>query len=383
MLLKEVTLEDLRQAARTGGLPDTPERQAASRGHPGIPAALSGVQPFYRFNMPSGKIRQDTAGQAVADQLMDSQRGRLNEFGQSLGEGYDYPSYADLPESMTGMLRDADDDFPDQRNEASYGTIGADETRHDPDSGNLNPDRMSFPDGSMPDTMTVQPPEVTSSIDAGFFPKTLQGAQADNPKSRRRFERGYDSNMKNYGPARNRQRRRNRSSSEIARELELGPSDDKSHLGEEYGPIVQNPDNYGRTSSYDPFSYKNRIQTQEPVEDTEFADLSRPPEGRNPAQMQQLGQQLAGFPEFPEGVEQDYDLRDEQNTAQANRAKSLASQSAQQSTASPMDAAMQALGSRKAEQAARVPKPVQRSALNTRRGRRGQGPNSRRNRNRR
>jgi hypothetical protein len=117
-------------------------------------------------------------------------------------------------------------------------------------------------------------------------------------------------------------------------------------------------------------------------EDLLFDDLSRPPEGRNPAQMEQIGQQLAGFPPFPEGVEQDYDLRDEQESAQANRASSLASQSAQSSTASPMDAAMQALGNRKTEEAARVPAPVERRPLNTRRGGRGQGPNSRRNRRR-
>lgn len=360
MLLKEVTLEDLRQAARTGGLPDTHERRAASLGHPGIPAALSGVEPFRRF--PDGQT-STTAGQPMAERIMAAQRGRLNEFGQSLGEGYDLPALSDLPESVSNEMAN-------------------DEARHDPDSGNLNADRMSFPDESMPDPMTVQPPEVTSSMDAGFFPKTLQGLQADNPETRRRFERDYDDNMATEGPARNRVELRRRSQQEIARGRRYGSDD--SHLGEEYGPIVQNPRNYGYNHRYDPFSYKNRIQTQEPVEDTEFADLSRPPEGRNPAQMQQLGQQLAGFPEFPEGVEQDYDLRDEQNTAQANRAKSLAARSAQQSTASPMDAAMQALGNRKTEEAARVPKPVQRKPLNQQgrnRGR-GRGRNSQRNRRR-
>lgn len=339
MLLKEVTLEDLRQAARTGGLPDTPERRAASRGHPGIPAALSGIEPFRRF--ADGQT-STTAGQPMAERMMAAQRGRLNEFGQSLGEGHDSPALFDLPESVSDEMM-----------------IG--EAHH----GN-DPELSSF-DDSMPDTMTVQPPEVTSSIDAGFFPKTLQGKQADNPEVQRSFAEGYDSNMENYGPARNRGRRRDGS------------------LGEEYGPIVQNPRNYsqmGGDNNYDPFSYKNRIQTQELVDDTEFDDDSRPPEGRNPAQMQQLGQQLAGFPEFPEGVEQDYDLRDEQNTAQANRARSLDARSVQPSTASPMDAAMQALGNKKTEEAARVPAPVQRRALNTRRGGRGRGPNSQRNRRR-
>jgi len=341
MLLKEVTLEDLRQAARTGGLPDTPERQAASDGHPGIPAALSGVEPFYRFNMPSGKIRQDTAGQAVAERIMDAQRGRLNEFGQPHEEGYDPAAYKDLPDSVKNEML-------------------IDEVRHDDD-----PELPVF-DDSMPDPMTVQPPEVTSSMDAGFFPRTLQGLQADNPEAQKRFAQNYDFNMRMGGPARNRRR------------------DRSGNVGEEYGPIVQNPRNYDRPHSYDPFSFKNRIQTQEPVDDTEFADLSRPPEGRNPAQMEQLGQQLADFPPFPEGVEQDYDLRDEQESAQANRARSLAPQSAQQSTASPMDAAMQALGNRKTEEAARVPPPVKVTPLNQR-GRnkgRGRGRNSQRNRRR-
>jgi hypothetical protein len=259
MLLKEVTLEDLRQAARTGGLPDTPERQAASDGHPGIPAALSGVEPFYRCNMPSGKIRQGTAGQAMAEKIMASQHGRLNEFGQPHEEGYDSTAFRDLPESMTGMLLDAGDGFPAQRNEDSYGTVEIDDARH----GN-EPEFSGF-DDSMPEPMTVQPPEV------------------------------------------------------------------------------------------------------------------RPPEGAITAPRQgpmtRLGQELSM-------TEPDPDAGERQLEAQANRAKTLASQSAQQSTASPMDAAMQALGNRKTEQSARVPAPVQRRALNTRRGGRGRGPNSQRNRGR-
>ena len=230
------------------------------------------------------------------------------------------------------------------------------------------------------DPMTVQPPEVTSSIDAGFFPKTLQGQQADNPETRRRFERDYDSNMRNYGPARKRRMKRRRSQQEIVSGRQY--SSDDSHLGGEYGPIVQNPRNYNRMgdgNNYDPFSYKNRIQTQEPVDDTEFADDSRP---ETMPQMQQLGQSLADFPEFPEGAQPDPDAGRRQLEAQANRARSLAARSTQQSTVSPMDAAMQALGNRKTEQAARVPKPVQRRALNTRRGGRGRGPNSQRNRRR-
>ena len=322
MLLKEVTLEDLRQAARTGGLPDTPERRAASRGHPGIPAALSGIEPFRRF--ADGQTSTN-AGQPMAERMMAAQRGRLNEFGQSLGEGYDSPALFDLPESVSDEMM-----------------IGGAHHGNDPE--------LSSFDDSMPDPMTVQPPEVTSLIDAGFFPKTLRGKQADNPEVQRSFAEGYDSNMENYGP-----------------------------VGEEYGPIVQNPRNYGYNHRYDPFSYKNRIQTQEPVEDTEFADDSRP---ETMPQMQQLGQSLADFPEFPEGVQPDPDAGQRQSEALANRAKSLASQSAQQSTASPMDAAMQALGNKKTEEASRVPAPVQRRALNTRRGGRGRGPNSQRNRRR-
>lgn len=388
MLLKEVTLEDLRQAARTGGLPDTPERREASRGHPGIPAALSGVEPFYRFNMPSGKIRQDTAGQAVAERIMDVQRGRLNELGQSLEEGYSPSAYRDLPESMTGILLDAGDDFPAQMNEASYGTFGTDGTRHGNDPELL--DDTGF-DDSVPDPMTVQPPEVTASIDPDHSAKLLSRLKEKKPEMAQdnpeKLQRQFDFNMKQYGPVRNRElpydrlgMRRGLSQQEIVSRRRYGSDD--SHLGAEYGPIVQNPRNYGRTYDYDPFPLENRIQTQEPVEDTEFADLSRPPEGRNPAQMQQLGQELADFPAFPEGVEPDPDAGRRQFKAQANRAKTLAAQSAQQSTASPMDAAMQALGNRKAEEAARVPKPVQRRALNTRRGGRGRGPNSQRNRRR-
>ena len=340
MLLKEVTLEDLRQAARTGGLPATPERIQAARGHSGIPAALAGIEPFRRF--ADGQT-STTAGQPMAERIMAAQhQGRLNEFGQPHEEGYDSPAIHNLPKSI-------------------YDESIMDEAQHDPDSGNLDPDLNFFPDESMPDTMTVQPPEVTSSIDAGFFPKTLQGLQADNPETRRRFERDYDSNMRNYGPA-------------------------TSHRRDERGynrtQLVQNPRNYSRMggdNNYDPFSYKNRIQTQEPVEDTEFADDSRP---ETMPQMQQLGQSLADFPEFPEGVQPDPDAGRRQFEAQANRARSLAARSAQPSTASPMDAAMQALGNRKTEEAARVPKPVQRRALNTRRGGRGRGPNSRRNRRR-
>ncbi len=340
MLLKEVTLEDLRQAARTGGLPATPERIEAARGHSGIPAALAGIEPFRRF--ADGQT-STTAGQPMAERIMAAQhQGRLNEFGQPHEEGYDSPAIHNLPKSI-------------------YDESIMDEAQHDPDSGNLDPDLNFFPDESMPDTMTVQPPEVTSSIDAGFFPKTLQGLQADNPETRRRFERDYDSNMRNYGPA-------------------------TSHRRDERGynrtQLVQNPRNYSRMggdNNYDPFSYKNRIQTQEPVEDTEFADDSRP---ETMPQMQQLGQSLADFPEFPEGVQPDPDAGRRQFEAQANRARSLAARSAQPSTASPMDAAMQALGNRKTEEAARVPKPVQRRALNTRRGGRGRGPNSRRNRRR-
>lgn len=340
MLLKEVTLEDLRQAARTGGLPATPERIQAARGHLGIPAALAGIEPFQRFG--DGQTT-GTAGQRMAERIMAAQeQGRLNEFGQPHEEGYDSPAYHDLPASLY-----------------DEGTI--DEARHDPDSGNLDPDKIFLPDESMPDPMTVHPPEVTSSIDAGFFPKTLQGEQAGNPEEIRRFERNYDSDMRNYGPATSQRR------------------DDR---GIHRTQLVQNPRNYGRysgTSNYDPFSFKNRIQTQEPVEDTEFADLSRP---ETMPQMEQLGQSLADFPEFPEGVQPDPDAGRRQFEAQANRARSLAARSAQPSTASPMDAAMQALGNRKAEEAARIPKPVQRRALNTRRGGRGRGPNSRRNRRR-
>jgi hypothetical protein len=333
MLLKEVTLEDLRQAARTGGLPATPERIQAARGRSGIPAALAGIEPFQRFG--DGQT-SGTAGQPMAERIMAAQRGRLNEFGQPHEEGYDPAAYKDLPDSVKNEML-------------------IDEVRHDDD-----PELPVF-DDSMPDPMTVQPPEVTSSMDAGFFPKTLQGLQADNPEAQKRFAQNYDFNMRMGGPARNRRR------------------DYYGNVGEEYGPIVQNPRNYGRSHSYDPFSFKNRIQTQEPVDDTEFADDSRP---ETMPQMQQLGQSLADFPEFPEGVQPDPDAGRRQFEAQANRARSLAAQSAQPSTASPMDAAMQALGNRKTEEAARVPKPVQRRALNTRRGGRGRGPNSRRNRRR-
>jgi hypothetical protein len=341
MLLKEVTLEDLRQAARTGGLPDTPERRAASDGHPGIPAALSGVEPFMRTR--DGRST-GTAGQAVAERIMDAQRGRLNEFGQSLEEGYDSTALRDLSESMRG-------------NADNFGSFDIDQARH----GN-DPEMPGF-DDSMPDPMTIQPPEVSAAIDPDHSEKLLSRLLEQQPEGPDAdYEAIHQENMDQYGPARNRYR------------------------GEEYGPFVQNPKNYNRRSTrpmrYDPFPLENRVQTQEPVDDTEFADLSRPPEGRNPAQMQQLGQELADFPAFPEGVEQDYDLRDEQESALASRAKTLASQSAQQSTASPMDAAMQALGNRKTEQSARVPAPVQRRALNTRRGGRGRGPNSQRNRGR-
>lgn len=366
MLLKEVTLEDLRQAARTGGLPDTPERRELSRGHPGIPAALSGIEPFVRT--ADGQM-SGTAGQPTAERIMAAQRGRLNEFGQSLGEGPDQPSVLNLPQSMQNA-RNHD------AGEYDYGEV---------------------PDDSLPDPMPgMSPPEVSAAVDAGFFPKTLRGKQAGDPEKQKKFARYYDSNMESGGPVRNREIKRNRSQEEIARGHAYGIED--SHLGEEYGPIVQNPLNYGDSHRFDPFPLENRIQTQEPVEDTEFADpedLLRPLEGRNPAQMQQtpeqmqqLGQSLAEHGispnlRFPEGVEQNYDLRSEQGSAQTNRARSLAAQSAQQSTASPMDAAMQALGNRKTEEAARVPKPVERRPLNARRGGRGRGPNSQRNRRRR
>jgi len=266
VLLKEVTLEDLRQAARTGGLPATPERMQAARGHPGIPAALSGVEPFVRT--ADGRST-GTAGQPMAERMMAAQRSRVNEFGQPHEEGYDPVAFANLPKFMRG-------------NSENYGTVDIDEARH----GN-NPMLPGF-DDSMSDPIPVE-------------------------------------------------------------------------------------------------------------EDLLFDELSRPPEGRNPAQMQQtpeqmqqLGQSLSEHGispnlRFPEGVEQDYDLRDEQETSQANRAKTLASQSAQSSTPSPMDAAMQALGNRKTEEAARVPKPVQPTRLNEQ-GRnkgRGRGRNSQRNRNRR
>jgi len=342
MLLKEVTLEDLRQAARTGGLPATPERIQAARGHSGIPAALAGIEPFRRF---SDGQTSGTAGQPMAERIMAAQRGGLNEFGQSLEEGRDQPSVLNLPQSMQNAI--------------------------DHDEGEL-------PDESMPDPMTVQPPEVTSSIDAGFFPKTLQGEQAGDPEKRRGFERDYDFNMRREGPVRNREIKRNRSQQEILSGRQYGSDD--SHLGEEYGPIVQNPRNYGYSHRYDPFSLKNRIQTQEPVEDTEFAEDSRPLEGTITAPFQgpmsRLGQELSM-------TEPDPDAGERQSEAQANRARSLDARSAQQSTATPMDAAMQALGDRKTEEAARVPEPVQPRPLNTRRGGRGQGPNSRRNRNRR
>jgi len=344
VLLKEVTLEDLRQAARTGGLPATPERRAASRGHPGIPAATAGVEPFVRT---SDGRSSGTAGQPMAERMMAAQRGRLNEFGQSLEEGPDYPAFKDLPQSMQNAIHHDEGDY----------------------------DHGELPDESMPDPMTVQPPEVTASIDPDHSANLLSRLKEKKPEMAQqepeKLQREFDFNMKQYGPR---------------------------HDGGQYeNRTVQNPSNYGLNEKvfarrpnknynlYDPFSLENRIQTQEPEEHPEFADLSRPPEGRNPAQMQQLGQQLAGFPEYPEGVEQDYDLRDEQETAQANRARSLATMSGQQSTASPMDAAMQALGNRKAEQAARVPAPVQRTPLNQQgrnRGR-GRGRNSQRNRNRR
>jgi hypothetical protein len=244
MLLKEVTLEDLRQAARTGGLPDTPERREASRGHPGSPAALSGVEPFMRT---SGGRSSGTAGQPMAEKIMAaSKQGRLNEFGQPHEEGYDPAAYKDLPDSIRG-------------NDDNYGSIGIDEERH----GN-DPELPGF-DDSMPDPMTFQPPEVR------------------------------------------------------------------------------------------------------PEEGTITAPRQGP--------MTRLGQELSM-------TEPDPDAGRRQFEAQANRAKTLASQSAQQSTASPMDAAMQALGNRKTEQSARVPAPVQRRALNTRRGGRGRGPNSQRNRRR-
>ena len=340
MLLKEVTLEDLRQAARTGGLPDTPERRAASRGHPGIPAALSGVEPFRRFRDGQSS---STAGQPMAERIMAAQRSRVNEFGQPHEEGYDPVARTNLPESMRG-------------NSDNHGAFAIDEARY----GN-DPELPGF-DDSVPDPMTVQPPEVSAAVDPDHSAKLLSRLleqQREGPDAD--YEAIHQENMDKYGPVRNN------------------------------GSLVQNPNHYGfpdrrdsvplggPESRYDPFPLENRIQTQEPVDDTEFADDSRP---ETMPQMQQLGQQLADFPPFPEGVEQDYDLRSEQETAQAKRAKSLAARSAQQSTASPMDAAMQALGNRKTEEAARVPKRVQRTALNNRRRGRGRGPNSQRNRRR-
>lgn len=382
MLLKEVTLEDLRQAARTGGLPNTPERQAASRGHAGIPAALSGVEPFVRT---AGGQSSGTGGQPTAERIMEAQRGRLNEFGQSLGEGPDEPSLLNLPQGM--------------QNAFDY-----DEAHNPPDSSYYDTHLAPLPDQSLSDPMTAQPPEVTSSIDPDHSSKLLSRLHEQQPLGPDAdYEAIHQQNMEMYGPARNRERVRSYGDDSL-RDVHGHPSAmytrrPRTVLGDEYGPLVQNRVQNGNPyadprrepkragaggNTYDPFSLANRIQTEEPSMDDEVP-VSRPPEGRNPAQMEQLGQTLAGFPEFPEGVEQDYDMRGEQESAQANRAKSLASQSAQQSSDSPIDAAMQALGNRKTEEAARVPAPVERTPLNQQ-GRnkgRGRGRNSQRNQRRR